>query len=207
MIFLSSLEHILSVFSFFTARQLAQITGKIISLSPVFGNVTRLMTRYCYMVIETREGWDKLLLLNYSEEVKRELTFWQENVCKSNFRRLAPYSPSSVVIYSDASNVACGVYSVEIENKIFHKTWNAYEKDQSFTWREMRAIELALFSLKDKFKGTSLKWHTDNQNCLTILKSSSMKDNLQSIAFFYFYLVYARVHFNIYAMDTAFGEY
>ena len=77
------------------------------------------------MTIETREGWDKLLLLNYSEEVKRELTFWQENVCKSNFRRLAPYSPSSVVIYSEASNVACGAYSVEIANKIFHKIVNS----------------------------------------------------------------------------------
>lgn len=116
---LSSLEYILSGFPFFTARQLAQVTGKIISLSPVVGTVTRLMTRYCYMVIETREGWDKLLLLNYSEEVKREHKFWQENVCKSNSRRLASYSPSSVVIYSDASNVACGAYSVEIENIFF----------------------------------------------------------------------------------------
>jgi hypothetical protein len=50
------------------------------------------------MFIETREEWDKLLLLNYSEEVKRELTFWQENVCKSNLRRLAPYSP--IVLHS-----------------------------------------------------------------------------------------------------------
>ena len=88
---LPSLEHILSVFPFFTARQIPQVTGKIIFVSPVFGNVTRLMTRYCYMVIETRVEWDKLLLLNYSEEVKRELKFWQENVCKSYFRRLAPY--------------------------------------------------------------------------------------------------------------------
>ena len=46
--------------------------------------------------------------------------------------------------------------------------WNVYEKGQSSTWREMRAIELALFAFKDKCKGTSLKWHTDNQNCLTI---------------------------------------
>jgi len=45
-----------------------------------------------------------------------------------------------------------------------------------------------LFSFKDKFKGTSLKWHTDNQNCLTILKSGSMKKNLQSIAFSIFTL-------------------
>lgn len=71
------------------------------------------------MVIEIREGWDKLLLLSYSEEVKREHKFWQENVCKSNSRRLASYSPSSFIIYSDASNVACGAYSVEIQNIFF----------------------------------------------------------------------------------------
>ena len=66
--------------------------------------------------------------------------------------------------------------------------WNVYEKGQSSTWRETKAIELALLSFEDKFKGTSLKWHTDNQNCLTILKSSRMKDNLQSIAFSIFTL-------------------
>lgn len=43
---LSSLGYILSGFPIFTARQLAQVTGKIISLSPVFGTVTRLMTRW-----------------------------------------------------------------------------------------------------------------------------------------------------------------
>jgi len=51
---LISIEHILIIFPNFIARTLAQVTGKIISLSPVLGNVTRLMTRYCYMVIETR---------------------------------------------------------------------------------------------------------------------------------------------------------
>jgi hypothetical protein len=66
--------------------------------------------------------------------------------------------------------------------------WNVCEKGQSSTWREMKAIEIALLSFKDKFKGTSLKWHTDNQNCLTILKSGSMKKHLQSIAFSIFTL-------------------
>ena len=80
---LPSLEHILSVFPFFTARQIPQVTGKIIFLSPVFGNVTRLMTRCCYMVIETRVEWDKLLLLNYSEEVKRELNFGKKMCVKA----------------------------------------------------------------------------------------------------------------------------
>lgn len=86
--------------------------------------------------------------------------------------------------------------------------WNVYEKGQSSTWREMRAIELALFAFKDKFKGTNLKWHTDNQNCLTIFKSGSMKDNLQSIAFSIFTLCMQEcISIYRYSMDTAFGEY
>ena len=41
---LLSIENILLIFPNFTASQLAQVTGKIISLFPVLGNVTRLMT-------------------------------------------------------------------------------------------------------------------------------------------------------------------
>lgn len=36
---------------FLTTAKLVQVTGKIISLSLVLGNVTRLMTRYCFIVI------------------------------------------------------------------------------------------------------------------------------------------------------------
>ena len=51
---LCSITHIIDFFPVFTARKLAQVTGKVISLSPVVGNLTRLMTRHCYMSIETR---------------------------------------------------------------------------------------------------------------------------------------------------------
>lgn len=43
---LISIEHILIIFPNFIARTLAQVTCNIISLSPVLGIVTRLMTRY-----------------------------------------------------------------------------------------------------------------------------------------------------------------
>ena len=46
-----ALKYVLSKLPFITARLLAQVTGRIISMSPVIGNVTRLMTRYCYMTI------------------------------------------------------------------------------------------------------------------------------------------------------------
>ena len=46
---LTSIENILIIFPNFIARTLAQVTRKIISLSQVLGNLTRLMKRYCYM--------------------------------------------------------------------------------------------------------------------------------------------------------------
>ena len=54
--------------------------------------------------------------------------------------------------------------------------------DFSSTWRELKAIELALFSFKDCFTGNAIKWFTDNQNCVEIVNSGSMKENLQVIA-------------------------
>lgn len=93
------------------------------------------------------------------------------------------YRPSSVVIYSDANNKAPGAYSVEIESKVFHKTFNEFESIQSYTWREMRAVEQALSSFKLQFSGKSLKWYTDNQNCLRIVQAGSMKERLHSLAY------------------------
>lgn len=180
---LRSIDEILKIFPNVTARQLAQVTGKIISLSPVYGNLTRLMTRYCYMSIETRSSWDKKLFFHFHYEVFQELKFWRENVRNRNLKSLKSYSPTSVIIYSDASNFACGAYTVKLKSKIFHKMWNENEKLASSTWREMKAIEQALISFKNEIKGTNIKWYTDNQNCLHIVKSGSMKEDLQKISF------------------------
>ena len=167
---LCSITHIIDFFPVFTARELAQVTGKVISLSPVVGNLTRLMTRHCYMSIETRSCWDNNLFLVYPSEIFRELYFWRDK----------SYRPSSVVMYSAASNIACGAYSVEIESKFFHKMFNDI---QNSTWREMRAIEQALSFFKLQFSGKTLKWYTDNQNCLRIVQAGSMKEPLQSLAY------------------------
>jgi hypothetical protein len=46
----------------------------------------------------------------------------------------------------------------------------------------MKAIELALSSFKDQFQGKTIKWFTDNQNCVKIVKSGSMNLELQKLA-------------------------
>ncbi|CAC5414329.1 unnamed protein product [Mytilus coruscus] len=179
---ISSLNVIFAKFPFVTARSLAQVVGRIISMTPVIENVARIMSKFCYMEIESRIGWDIHITGYKPVEVLSELKFWLENVTMINYRKLSHYSKSSAVIYSDASNIAAGAYTVELENKIFHKMWTCSETVQNSTWRELKAIELALFSFKDSFTGKTIKWFTDNQNCVKIVNSGSMKENLHIIA-------------------------
>lgn len=86
---LNSLNSIFEIFPRMTARTLAQITGRIISMSPVIGNISRIMTRYCYMSIENRSAWDAPLILSNENQVESELRFWFKNINNINFKRWA----------------------------------------------------------------------------------------------------------------------
>ena len=144
------------------------------------------------MVIETRITWDRNLCLTFIQEVPRELLFCRNNVRNINFRLLANYSPPTVILYYYASNVACGAYSAEDMNNIFHKMWSENEKSKSSTWREMKAIEQALITFKEVNKYKNIKWYTDNQNCVKIVRSGSMKEQLQKLTFSIFSLCLQR---------------
>lgn len=80
---LRALQIGLSDFSSLTARKLAQIVGRIISMSPVIGNMSRLMTRYSYMCIESRITWDSILNMTFPDLVYDEFLFWLENIIKN----------------------------------------------------------------------------------------------------------------------------
>ena len=80
------------------------------------------------MIIETRSAWDSLLEIIHSDQIKAELVFWQENIVKLNRKYLAGYSCSSVVIYSDASDIAAGACTVELKSIFFIKCGTRLEK-------------------------------------------------------------------------------
>ena len=103
-------------------RQLAQVTIKLISLSPVLGSICRLMTRYCYMTVSSRTSWDKRII-NLDPSVLYELHFWLKNVSRFNSKKMKEIQRSHLVIFSDASDVAAGAFTVEICNKVFHRMW------------------------------------------------------------------------------------
>ena len=47
-----------------SARSLAFIVGKIISMSPVLGNLSRIMTRDCQMSVAAAQDWDSVFPLD-----------------------------------------------------------------------------------------------------------------------------------------------
>ncbi|KAK3091197.1 hypothetical protein FSP39_017889 [Pinctada imbricata] len=151
-------------------------------MSPVMGNIVRLMTRKCYVAIESRESWDRKLSLSSLNSVIEEIGFWCKNLSLYNHRFLFLSKEKNVIVYSDASDSACAACTVEVEEKVFHRMWTDNERLQSSTWRELKAIEDALKSFSNYLAGKSLKWFTDNQNCEKIVQSGSMKPNLQDMA-------------------------
>lgn len=179
---ISSVNEAISSFPFVTARRLGQIAGKIISMSAVIGNVSRLMTRNIYRAIEARFDWDSPLYLCGNLEVLRELQFWFNNVNDLNIRKLFSHQPPSIISYSDASSVACGAFIVSCGELVAHKMWSEGEASMSSTWRELKAIQYALYSFVHFLKGQSVHWFTDNQGAVSIIKNGSPKQHLHEIA-------------------------
>ena len=91
--------------------------------NPVVGNIAKLTSKYIYMCIETRDSWDSVLRLVANDPCIEELVFWNDNVRSLNLKRLLDYAVPEVVIYSDASSVATGVYMVKDADSTFHRNW------------------------------------------------------------------------------------
>lgn len=66
------------------------------------------------------------------------------------------------------------------------------ESAQSSTWRELKAIQLALFSYKNNLSDKCVKILTDSKNCVSIVQSGSMKNDLREITLSIFHLCLKR---------------
>ena len=163
-----------------SARQLASLIGKIVSMSLGLGPVTRLMTRNLCAVLNCRLAWCHRLTL--SDEASQEIDFWLSEITKFNGSHIWP-KPSAVrVVYSDASATGYGGYMVEHGNLIANGEWSPDEAKQSSTWRELRAVKMVLESFQSKLKHERVRWFTDNQNVVKIVQYGSTKPSLQAEA-------------------------
>ena len=161
-------------------RNLATVVGQIISLTPCVGGVTRIMTRSLYAVVNTKVSWNSTVVL--TKEACSELVFWSQNVDSLNCR--CPWLPlcqPAKLVYSDASDYACGSF-IHSEGKIFQQNWSPVERNNSSTWRELKAVELALTSFAPSLLGKQVVWFTDNTNVVSIVHSGSKVTELQDLA-------------------------
>lgn len=161
-------------------KKIAPVAGKIISLSNCVGNVTRLMSRNLYSLINSASAWSDYVQLN--GEAVIELKFWQENLCKCNGIPIWPVKRRPTrIVYSDASSVGCGSV-IAIEGKVFQQNWSEQESSESSTFRELKAVSLSLDAFVDELKSRTVSWFTDNQNVVSIVNKGSKVSELNSIS-------------------------
>ena len=171
------------------SKCLAKIVGKIISMNLAIGPVSRLRTRALYAAINSRCSWcDSVIIPTDAQE---ELLFWYHNIEYVNGKSIW-FSPGATrVAYSDASDSGYGGYVVELGPEVAHGQWTEVESQQSSTWRELKAIYLVLKSFANKLEGHTVKWLTDNQGAMYIIRSGSRKEHLQDGAMAIFELCFA----------------
>ena len=63
---------------------------------------------------------------------------------------------------------------------IFHQNWS--ESVRRSTWRELKAVCLALLAFASPLSNSKVFWYSDNQNVESILRDGSRKRDLQDLA-------------------------
>lgn len=161
-------------------RELHSFVGQIISLSPVVGNVTRLMTRNCQSLIALHK--DENTIVTPHAQCLKEIQFWQENAARLNNRDVFVSPKVNKIICSDASSLRSGAILCN-DNHVAHKNLTFEDMLQSSTWRELETILFALHSFVPFLFNSRTKLFTDNQAAAKIIETGSMKCHLQGLAY------------------------
>ena len=179
----SSLQLIINSLPYTTARTLASLCGKLISMKFVMGDIVQLKTRRLYFIIESRSSWDTRINIGGLNDVISELFFWKKNVQKYNNKRITIYDIPRLIVCSDASETGLAAYVYNNDElKVSYKKFSPSESLMHSTWRELYAIRFSLESLSCFLKEKAVLWKTDNYACSIIVKSGSAKSNLQILA-------------------------
>lgn len=169
-----------------TRRQLATLTGRIISMHHVLGNMSRALTRSLYALIYSVDGsWEQAV--EWDEPAWREISFWREFAIGGGFDGQVPFWPDAIAVdieaASDASDTALGVVlhaqSGDVES---FAPLEIVDRARSSTWRELSAVLLGVQSFVRALTGRTVRWRTDNQAAAFILETGSRVQEIQIIA-------------------------
>jgi hypothetical protein len=156
-----------------SARDLAQVAGKIISLSPAVAPAA-LYTRSFFQAITGHTSWDALF--PNPAEVREALTFWLDNLDRFNGRPWWP-EPISLRVEVDASGVGFGgVLSAPSSPPLsFQGTFSPDQAAGSSTLREVLgyvgAVGVAAESFPSLLLGASILVTGNNQGAVSCINN------------------------------------
>ena len=157
-----------------TPRAVASVTGQIISLTPGYGNITLLMSRFLQSFVKLHSGWDCPLDFRshqFFPECLQEIDFWLSNCAILNGRSLTPYSLPMILVYSDASSFACGGCASRVDSEeydLFFQAVSSLESGSDSNARELLAILYGLKSFRASLTGKVVQVFTDSKNAASI---------------------------------------
>ena len=164
-----------------SAKQVARITGHLISMSLAIGPTSRLFTRQMYRYISLQPNWYASSILPM--ECVNEISFWLNNLEKSNGFSIKLEDTATKILYTDASNTGYGGYLVQQEgNLVARGRFKEEERQRSLTHRELLAVVETMTAFIDKLRGENVTIYTDNSNVAVIVKNGSTKPDLQELA-------------------------
>ena len=167
--------------SLFQVRKLASVCGKIFSaLGNCIGNITRLMTRDTFAVVNSVTNWNSLASL--TPDCINELNFWKDNLATINGVPLWPVKRKPTkIVYPDASNSACGSW-IQFVEIILLQNWSDLESSRSSEFRGFLAVSLSFQAFIDSLEAQTVVGYTDNQNVVCIVNIGFKVPALQKIA-------------------------
>lgn len=156
-----------------TIWNLASFVGQVISLAPVVGNATSLLSKYSQVKIAESVSYDNFFSLD--EFIEFELKFWFQEIDGLNIRCcIISNPPSMLTIKGDASATGCGSYITGRE-VVAARPFSVSEKDTHSTWRELENVHFTLKSFLPFIQDRAVKFFVNNEASVRIIEKGSMK--------------------------------
>ena len=170
-------------------RTLASFTGTLLSLHIALGDIVYLKAKHLQILIASKklsddtQDWDCHVELNAN--CRAELVFWK-NYLKDNCSMPIHINVASgAVSFSDASDSGTASVITPAPGQQSLKVVKQFRKSESLmssTFRELMAVAHGLQEAKGVLANRSVRWLTDNQNVVSIIRKGSMKPHLLNLA-------------------------
>ncbi len=158
----------------YSIRNLAQITGKLVSTEP---GVPLAPLFYHSLEIEKTQllnlnKWEYDAIVDVSEEVKDHLRWWIQNL-PGTYKNLLPRNPDCV-IRSDSSGFGWGGVMLNTTLKA-NGLWSEEEKMSHINFKELHAAFLCLRSFVKGGKATHVRLELDNTTAVAYINNMGGK--------------------------------